>query len=145
MRCIAVVLVLSPQFIRKKHPMAELRKALARQRQQQVDNVEEEQQQQQLLCPVFHSISVEECCSSGFRQLYEQQPWESFDLQEPKPAADVLDAYAQDIAKLCTIAGLRQDQVRVHRVRTFLQQSKEGTQHGGLCKARHCTCRVQPM
>ena len=71
-------------------------------------------QQQQFLCPVFHSISVKECCSSGFRQLYEQQPWDSFNLQEPKPPAHMLDRYAGDVAELCTITGLRQDQVGSH-------------------------------
>ena len=89
--------------------MAELRRALDRQVQQQAGNVEP--QQQQFLCPVFHSVSVEECCSSGFRQLYEQQSWEGYKLQEPKPTADVLNRYASDIAELCTITGLRQDQV----------------------------------
>ena len=104
-----MVLVLSPHFIRKKHPMAELRRALDRQVQQSAGNAET--QQQQFLCPVFHSISVEECCSRAFRQLYEDQPWESFKLQEPKPSAAALDSYADDIAQLCTITGLRQDQV----------------------------------
>ena len=108
----AVVLVLSPHFIRKKHPMAELRRALDRQVQQAAaGSAETQQQQHQFLCPVFHSITVEECCSSGFRQVYERKPWTSFKLQEPKPPADVLDRYAKDIQELCTITGLCQDQV----------------------------------
>ena len=92
--------------------MAELRRALARQLQQRAGDARP--QQQQFLCPVFHSISVKECCSSGFRQLYEQQPWDSFNLQEPKPPAHMLDRYAGDVAELCTITGLRQDQVGSH-------------------------------
>ena len=104
-----MVLVLSPHFIRKKHPMAELRRALDRQMHEAADS--SGAQQRQFLCPVFYSISVEECCGRGFWQLYEQQPWEDFNLQEPKPAADVLECYAKIIAELCTITGLRQDQV----------------------------------
>ena len=113
---LAVVLVLSPHFIRKKHPMAELRRALDRQLQQPAGTAEarQQQQQQQVLCPVFHSITFDECSSSSFRQLYEQQPWESFKLQEPKPAKDMLDRYAKDIADLCTITALRLDQVGSH-------------------------------
>ena len=96
----AVVAVLSPEFVRKKHPMGELHTALARQ------NSPGGPQQQQL-CPIFYSIGIDECSRSDFRKQYDQQPW---DVSEPKPGPGVLDKYAEDIKELCTITGLRTDQ-----------------------------------
>jgi hypothetical protein len=100
----AAVLVLSPEFIRKKAPMQELRRTLEKQKQPGGPK-------QQQVCPIYHTLSIEECCRSDFRQQYDIQPWESFNLPEPKPDAATLDGYARDIGELCKITGLRQDQV----------------------------------
>jgi hypothetical protein len=99
-----VVLVLSPEFVRKKHPMAELQKALEKQK-------EPGGPEKQQLCPIYYTLSIDDCCKSSFREEYDLKPWEDFNLREPKPDGATLDGYARDIADLCKITGLRQDQV----------------------------------
>ena len=103
----AVVTVLSPEFVRMRNTMGKLHAALARQ------EGGPEQQQRQLLCPIFYSVGKEECSRSDFREQYDIHPWESFELEEPKPEPGVLDDYAKDIAELCTLMGLPEAQVCV--------------------------------
>ena len=64
--------------------MGELHTALTRQKG-------EPQQQRQLLCPIFYTLSKEQCSSSDFRKQYDLHPWDSFEVKEPKPEPEGLD------------------------------------------------------
>ena len=61
---------------------------------------------------MFHSLTVEECSSSEFRERYDRQPWDSL-VTEPKPEPRVLDGYAETVQVLCEFAGRRLHQVRL--------------------------------
>ena len=100
----AVVIVLSPEFVRERHPMGELHMALETQKCPGGP-------QRQQLCPLFYSLSVDNCSRSDFREQYDLQPWDSLGLKEPKPEPEVLDSYAKDIKELCTLVGLPEAQV----------------------------------
>ena len=93
---LAAVTVLSPVFVRDEHPMGKLNAALAHKGCPGAARI----------CPIFHSLSIEECTKSDFREQYDLQSWDSFGLTAPKPEPEVLDGYAKDIQELCRVTNL---------------------------------------
>lgn len=113
--------MITPEFVRKKSPMGELRRLL--QRQQLVDQPPQSQdtaapyEQQALpqkaskaIFAVFHGLTVDQCSNyETIRLLYDREEWVGGE-DRPKEAA-VLDAWAEDIVTLCRYCGVRPDQV----------------------------------
>jgi len=127
----AAVVVLSKEFVRKRHPMAELRILLDRlhgqqQQQQQGLHSNQDRNQQQAtdlaqdtqpsrdqrppqvwLVPVLYGLTVEEVW--GMRALHDSQPW---CVGEAKPGAAVLEEWAADLRAVARLVMIRPDQVR---------------------------------
>jgi len=93
----AGVVLVSPEFVRKKHCMAELNILLRRWRAGEVH----------LLPVLYGGLTVEDL--SNMRQLYESQEW--CVREKEIPDSWILDAWAADVDALTGIAVIRRDEV----------------------------------
>jgi hypothetical protein len=111
------VLILSKEFVRKKHCMAELRMLLQRCKEAAAAPEDPSTQAEQesgsaaapqvQLLPVLYHLTVEQL--RGMRQLYDSEPW---CVEEHKPPAHVLDQWAQDLQEVVTHTMMCHPQVR---------------------------------
>ncbi|KAK9824068.1 hypothetical protein WJX72_007515 [[Myrmecia] bisecta] len=99
-----VVVVLSPEFLTRKAPLAEVRSILTKRKLHGA---------QQKICLVFHGITVEACCAMD--------------------VAGALMGYKDDIHELCEVTGIREDKTRYYKgeqaveaVNTVIKFLKEG-------------------
>lgn len=92
-----MVVVLSPEFVRKACPMKELEILLARQRADP-GSVR--------VLPVWHGISYQHC--SDLEAVYASEEWA---CGAPRPAQDVLARWAQTVRELLKTTAVRDDQV----------------------------------
>ena len=99
--CRAVVVVLSPEFVRKRCPMEELEILLARQRAEP-GSVR--------VLPVWYGITYQQCCD--LEAVYELE--ENWVGGEPKPAPNVLAHWAGTVRELLKTTAVRDDQVEPH-------------------------------
>ncbi|KAK9805481.1 hypothetical protein WJX72_000675 [[Myrmecia] bisecta] len=81
-----VVVVLSPEFLTRKAPLAEVRSIL---------NKRKLHGAQKKICLVFHGITVEACCAMD--------------------GAGALTEYKADIHELCEVTGIREDKTRYYK------------------------------
>ncbi|KAK9804211.1 hypothetical protein WJX72_001329 [[Myrmecia] bisecta] len=81
-----VVVVLSPEFLTRKAPLAEVRSILNRRKLHGA---------QQKICLVFHGITVEACCAMD--------------------VAGALTEYQDDIHELCEVTGIREDKTLYYK------------------------------
>ena len=95
----AVVVVLSPEFVRKQCPMEELEILLARQRAD-TGSVR--------VLPVWYGITYQQCCN--LEAVYSSK--EHWVGGEEKPAPDVLARWASTVRELLKTTAVRDDQVR---------------------------------
>ena len=91
-----MVVVLSPEFVRKPYPMAELRTLLER---------KHEEKESFRLLPVLYGITYEDCkcLSSGYHKEWLKG--------EDKPAQGVLDQWAFMVNRLLSITAKHEAQV----------------------------------
>jgi len=95
----AVVAVLTPEFVRKRHPMWELGLALERHRQESSDSF--------VLIPVLQGLTIEDL-SNAMKGLYGQQgSWDAY--QRPDDAT--LQSWADMLKAVSRIVCKRDDQV----------------------------------
>jgi hypothetical protein len=99
----AAVVVLSPEFVRKKFPMRELAIFLERKARDPGSIV---------IVPVFHELTVEQC--DNLEQLYASEPWPTSPGVPQVADTGVLQGWATDGKKLLEYAGVRLEQVRAH-------------------------------
>ena len=97
----AVVVVLSSEFVRKRHPMAELALLLKRKRQDGCFR----------LLPILYGISFEQCVNLATTG-YAKDVWIG---GEERPAEKVLQKWAGMVKELLTITAIHEDQVGSHQ------------------------------
>ena len=96
--CCAVVVVLSPECVRKPYPMAELRTLLQR----------KDEKGSCRLLPVLYGITYEQCM--GLRTNYVNDKWWRL---EDKPAADELERWASMVERLLCVTAKHEAQVQM--------------------------------
>ena len=96
---LAVVVVLSPEFLRKKYPMMELDILLARQRADP-GSVR--------VLPVWYNVTYQQCCN--LQTVYHSEKWVGGEL---KPAQDVLDRWANTVRELLNTPAVRDEEVGI--------------------------------
>jgi hypothetical protein len=96
------VVVLSPEFVRKKFPMRELGMFLERKAMDPGSIV---------IVPVFYKLSVEQC--DDLEQLYDSEPWPTSPGVPKVEDRGVLKGWAADVKKLLEYTGVRLEQVRM--------------------------------
>ena len=97
MAFVAVVVVLSPEFVRKKSPMEELEILLARHRADP---------RSVLVLPVWYGIDYQRVCN--LEAGYHSEEWVG---GQAKPAPDVLARWAKTVRELLNTTAVRDDQV----------------------------------
>jgi hypothetical protein len=153
----AGVVVLSKEFVRKKHCMAELRILLQRcngQHPRQVleqapDQSQQRDQSQQpggvRLLPVLYGLTVEQL--RGMRSLYDSEA--DWCVDEPKPPPAALDAWAADLRAVAELTLIRQDQVCLLTVKQPVAQKPKPCQDQACAvvsdTAPLATCTSQEM
>ena len=95
--CATVVVVLSPEFVRKKCPMEELEIIISR------------KPGSFCLLPVWYGITYKQC--SNLSASYSTEPWVG---GEDKPAPSVLQHWAGNVKRLLDTVAVRDDQVRTY-------------------------------
>ena len=101
----AVVVVLSPEFVRKEYPMKELEILLARQRSDP-ESVR--------VLPVWYEVNYQQCCN--LEVVYCSEEWVG---GEKKPAQNVLDHWAKTVRELLHTTAVKDEQVGKNPSRTF--------------------------
>ena len=92
-----MVVVLSPEYVRKNCPMEELELLLARQRAAP-GSVR--------VVPVWYKLNEQQC--SDLEAAYHSEEWVG---REPKPGPDVLRRWADVVRELSKTTAVRDDQV----------------------------------
>jgi hypothetical protein len=95
------VVVLSPEFVRKKYPMQEVNMFLER-KARAPDSI--------VIIPVFHELTVEQC--NNLEQLYSSEPW-PISPSIPEVDKEVLKGWAADVQKMLECTGVKIEEVRV--------------------------------
>jgi hypothetical protein len=99
--CCAAVVVLSPEFVRKKYPMRELRIFVER----------KARDPSFVIIPVFYKLTVEQC--SNLNQLYVSEPWPTSPGVPRVADMAVLEGWAEDVRKLLDSTGAKIEEVSV--------------------------------
>ena len=93
----AVVVVLSEEYVRKRHPMEELKLLVLRKRAKKDCFC---------LLPVLYGITYEQC--SSLATEYHSEPWVG---DADKPAKEILSQWADCVKELLEVTAIREDQV----------------------------------
>jgi hypothetical protein len=97
----AAVVVLSPEFVRKKYPMQEVKMFIER-KARAPDSI--------VIIPVFHELTVEQCIN--LEQLYDSEPW-PISPRIPEVDKEVLKGWAADVKKMLEYTGVKIEEVSV--------------------------------
>jgi hypothetical protein len=97
----AAVMVLSPEFVRKKFTMRELKIFLERKVKDPSSII---------IIPVLYELAVEQCCN--LEQLYDSEPWPSSPKVPKVEDKEVLKEWAADVKKLLEYTGVKIEEVR---------------------------------
>jgi hypothetical protein len=95
------VVVLSPEFVRKKCTMLELKMFLER-KARDLDSI--------VIIPVFHELTVEQCYN--LEQLYDSEPWPT-SSSIPTVEKAVLQGWAADVKQMLEFTGVKIEEVSV--------------------------------
>jgi hypothetical protein len=98
---IAAVVVLSPEFVRKKYTMLELKMFLERKARDPHSMV---------IIPVFLGLTVEQCYN--LEQLYDSNPWPTSPSM-PTVERAVLQGWAADVKQILESTGVKIEEVSV--------------------------------
>jgi hypothetical protein len=98
---IAAVVVLSPEFVRKKYTMLELKVFLERKARDPRSIV---------IIPVFLGLTVEQCYN--LEQLYDSEPWPTSPSM-PTVEKAVLQGWAADVKRILECTGVKIEEVSV--------------------------------
>jgi hypothetical protein len=98
----AAVVVLSPEFVRKKFPMQELQTFLER-KATAPNSI--------IIIPVFYQLTVEQCYD--LEALYHSEPWPSSPGVPKVEDKGVLKAWAAAVKVLLETTGVKIEEVRV--------------------------------
>jgi hypothetical protein len=98
---IAAVVVLSPEFVRKKYTMLELKMFLER-KAKDPDSI--------VIIPVFLGLTVEQCYN--LEQLYDSEPWPTSPSM-PTVEKAVLQGWAADVKQILISTGVKIEEVSV--------------------------------
>ena len=115
----AVVVVLSPDFVRKKWPMRELAAALARPPRDPVATCQGGEGEPVTLLPVLVEGLTTEHVGDAQKRLYSLEAWPK---NRERPPDDVLRTWAALLARVATIVCIREDQVSARGPRTCRHQ-----------------------